>query len=231
MLLQELHGVVDEIVEVHGVGREEAPHILLVYLRDLELAVIAGRGGVRPVLGGPELGVLGVADLPEHAAGRKALLVEVLLLQDALDQRLAVRRVIDREVVREAELFRVPAQDAHAGGVEGAGPDVVGLVAQHVGEAVLELAGGFVREGDGEDAPGLHRAQRRISCGLRPALLQQAEHLLVCIGGQLVAVGGAAVAEEVRDAVDQHRGLAAPGPGQDQQRALCGQHGLLLSFI
>ena len=115
--------------------------------------------------------------------------------------------------------------------MEGAGPDVVGLVPQHGGEAILELTGGLIREGDGEDPPGLHRVQRGKARRLRPALLQQAQHLLVRAGRQLIAVGGAAVAEEVRDAVDEHRGLAAPGPGQDQQRALRRQHGLLLSFV
>ena len=40
-----------------------------------------------------------------------------------------------------------------------------------------------------------------------------------------------AIAEEVGDAVDEHRRLSAPGPGQQQQRPFRGQHAFQLAGV
>ena len=49
--------------------------------------------------------------------------------------------------------------------------------------------------------------------------------------GDLPAVGGPAVFEQVGDAVDEHRGLAAACTGQKEQRAFGGEDALLLAGV
>ena len=115
--------------------------------------------------------------------------------------------------------------------MEGAGPDVVCVLAQHGLQPRLEFPGGLVGEGDGEDAPRLHPIPGGKASGLLPALPQNCKLRLVRVGGDLVAVARAAVSEQVCDAVDEHRGFAAARAREDQQRPLRRQHGPALHGV
>ena len=103
------------------------------------------------------------------------------------------------------------------GGVERGGPHVGGgLLPQHDAQAVLQLVGGLVGEGDGQHLPGAGRLdgaevghQRALGLvRVLDVLLQ--ERYLVLGGGDrdLVCVAAAAIAQQVGDTVDQHGGLA-----------------------
>ena len=78
-------------------------------------------------------------------------------LQHLLEQPLLVLIVVDGEVGGEAESADFPAQDAHAGGVEGAHPGQL-LFAEEPRQPRLHLGGRLVGEGDRQDAPGRHLA-------------------------------------------------------------------------
>ena len=232
VLVEEADGVVEQVVEVHGPGGEEAGGVDLVYLGDLPQPRV--RGGA--VLGGKALG--GEQLVPrgvqpgEDGLGRIYLVVQVHLADDALHYGEAVRRVVDGEVARVAELVGVAAEYAHAGGVEGAGPDVVGPLAEHGLETGLELVGGLVGEGDGDDAPGLHGLVRGEAARLvRGPGLQHCKVRLRCALRHLVRIRGAAIFEQICDPVYQHRGLAASSPCKNQQRAFRGEHGLPLHGV
>ena len=62
-------------------------------------------------------------------------------------------------------------------------------------------------------------------------LLQKGHHILRDWDRDLLRVAAPAIAQEVRHPVDQHRGLAGPGPRQQQQRPLGGQNPLQLPGI
>ena len=192
----------------------------------------------RQILLRRDAGVLGAADLREHGAVRERLLVEIHLLENALDDRLTVRRVVDREAVWVAELIGIAPQDAHARGVERRGPDIRrGLGPEHALDAVLELVGRLVRERDGDDAPRLDRLDRRrplrapalFRCQIRA--LEQRKVRLRRRVRHLVGIGPAAVLDEICDPVDEHRSFTAAGTSQQQQWALRSQDRFSLHIV
>jgi len=94
-------------------------------------------------------------DASEDLARGVAAVVEVELFEDAGDDGALVGVVVDDEVALEAGCFVLAAEEADAGGVKGADPEVFDDVfAEQAAEAVLHFAGSFVGEGDGEDAVG-----------------------------------------------------------------------------
>ena len=119
------------------------------------------RLGLTQILLRADLLILGAAYRAEDDLGRVGLVVKVEVLDDVLYKARAVRGVVNAEIGREAELLRVAPQYADAGGVEGAGPDVVRFGSEHILKTGFQLARRFVGKGDGKDAPRLHRVERR----------------------------------------------------------------------
>ena len=129
LLAEEAHGVVEQVVEIHGPGGEEPLGVELVYLRNLPHAGIAGAAvALGEELRGEQLVARGVQP-GEDGFGGIDLVVQVQLADYGLHDGEAVRSVVDGEVAGVAQAVGVPAEYAHAGGVEGAGPDVVGPLA------------------------------------------------------------------------------------------------------
>ena len=60
---------------------------------------------------------------------------------------------------------------------------------------------------------------------------QKIEICVLNIVRDLAGIRPPAIAEEVGDAVDEHRRLSAPGPGQQQQRPFRGQHTFQLAGV
>ena len=119
--------------------------------------------------------------------------------------------------------------------MEGAGPDILGGGTQHSGEAVLQLAGGLIGEGDGKNAPGsgrLNLTQALNLVGIPLAglgvVLQKGQVLSGCPVRHFGTIRAAAVLHQVGDAVDQNGGLSAAGTGQQEKRAFGGENSLLL---
>ncbi len=241
VLLQQMDGVEDDIIEVHGVGLPEAALVACIDLRDPGHPPVAG--GLHflgKLVRGPVL-ILGVGDNGQHRAWLELLVVQPQVLQDVFDDPLAVIGVVDRKIAIKpsAQLLHVPAQDADAGGVEGGGPDVPGGCAAHPLQPLLELTGGLVGKGDGDHRPGGRRLHGAQTPGPLPVLrlrplregLQEEEVLLPGPLRDLPAVAAPAEGEQVVHAVDEHGGLAAASPRQQEQRPLGGQHGLALAGV
>ena len=210
----------------------EVPHLLklLEELGDLGQAVVPGLLALGQIFLRQLHGVLGPGDVPQHGPGRELLVVQVQVLQAVLDDPDGVVGVVDGEGGGEAQPVDVPAQDAHAGGVEGGGPHVLRL-----GQAVLQLPGGLVGEGDGQNGPGgggLQAAQPLLARlvlrggGDLPGgvVLQKGQVVGSHPLRHLLAVRSPAVLHQIGDSVDEHGGLAAPRPGQKEEGALGGQH-------
>ena len=233
-LLQQRDGVVDDVIKVQRVGRAE---FLLIGGVDL------GDPGIFPIVCGfrllaeylrPLVAVLGGADGGEDAADGEGLLVQVLLFQNVLDDPLGVVGIVNGEVLFKADAVNVPPQDADAGGVERGGPHIVGGGAKTGRQPLLQFSRRFIGEGDGDDLPwpgGIHGAEPVDPANLLTVwpireVLQKVQILLRGPVGDLVAVAAPAIGQQVVDPLDQHRGLAAAGAGQQQQRPL-GGHGSL----
>ena len=236
MCLEQPDGVQDDVVEVQRPGLPQAFFVLGIQLGDFLQPEVAGGialpGEVRRQL---EL-ILGPGNCGQHRAGGELLVVETQLLDAVLHHPLGVVGVVDGEGGGEAQLLDVPAQDAHAGGVEGGRPHVPGGGAQQGGQPVLQLPGGLVGEGDGDDGPGGGGVQGAQPVGLEAfffvgvgGVIPEKGQVVLCGPlGRLQAVRPPAVADEVGHPVDEHGGLARPRPRQQQQGPLGGQHGLLL---
>ena len=110
VLAEELHGVGEEIVEVHRAGLEQARLVL-----GIDVGVLA----VEDVLG-PSLRFLGIDEfvLPEaddavHATRRESLGVEAEVADDVAGEAVGVGGVVDRELTGIAEQVAVGTQDAN----------------------------------------------------------------------------------------------------------------------
>jgi hypothetical protein len=86
-----------------------------------------------------------------HRLGWKLLRVEAEIADDVAGESDGVGLVVDRERGRKTEKVAVPAQDAHARGMERGYPHLLGHGPDERGDALLHLVGGLVGEGDGED--------------------------------------------------------------------------------
>ena len=154
--LEHLDGEHQHVVEVDGVRGVQPTLVEVVDVRD---RLVVERGDALAVVVGRDQLVLRVRDLRVDPARDEALRVALELLEDVLDQPDLVGLVVDREVRLVAEVRRLPAQDAPAGGVEGEDPGAAGVLAEEVPLARAHLVGGAVREGDREDLVRL-RADR-----------------------------------------------------------------------
>ena len=233
-LLQQRDGVVDDVIKVQRVGRAE---FLLIGGVDL------GDPGIFPIVCGfrllaeylrPLVAVLGGADGGENAADGEGLFVQILLLQNILDDPLGVIGIVDGEVLVKANAVNVPPQDADAGGVERGGPHIVGGGAKTGRQPLLQFSRRLIGEGDGDDLPwpgGVHGTEPVDPANLVTVwpirkLLQKREVLLRGPVRHLIAVAAPAIGQQVVDPLDQHRGLAAARPRQQQEGSL-GGHGPL----
>ena len=232
--LQQRDGVVNDVVKVQGIGGAE---LLLIGGVDL------GDPGIFPIVCGlrlfaeylrPLVAVLGGADGGEDAADGEGLFVQILLLQNILDDPLGVIGIVDGEVLVKANAVNVPPQDADAGGVERGGPHIVGGGAKTGRQPLLQFSRRLIGEGDGDDLPwpgGVHGTEPVDPANLVTVwpireVLQKAQILLRGPVGDLVAVAAPAIGQQVVDPLDQHRGLAAARPRQQQEGSL-GGHGPL----
>ncbi len=116
--------------------------------------------------------VLGAVDGGEHGARRGKTVGDLQILEHARHQRALVVVVEDDEVAGQPDALGVHAQEARAGGVEGAGPDSVGARPLQPLNALLHLAGGLVGERDREDAPRRHATAQKLgdAMGEHPSL-------------------------------------------------------------
>ncbi len=145
----------DDVVEVERVGLAQAALVERVRLGELALHRVRGLGRVGLLV---DQLVLEVGDLGGEGLRRELLRVQVQIAADQAHQPLGVRRVVDREAGGEAEPLALPAQDPHAGAVEGRDPHRPGPRADQLLDALAHLAGRLVGEGDRQDLAGLHLA-------------------------------------------------------------------------
>ena len=147
---EQVDRLADEVVEVEGVGAREALRILA---KDLDEHALGGVAEVRS----PRVGlhvlqlVLELGDASGGRAHGEPQGVGVEVLDDPLEERPAVGRVVDGEALREPEILGFASQDSHARGVEGGDPHALGGLADDLVHAFAHLRGRLVREGDRED--------------------------------------------------------------------------------
>ena len=169
VLLKETDGVEDNVVKVQGPRRPELFLIGQVDVGDLLQAEVAFGLALLHKFRSQEHLVFGPGDIAQDRAGREGLVVHVQLLQALLDDPDGVVSIVDGEGGGETQLLDVPAEDAHAGRVEGGRPDVVGVGADGRFQPFFQLPGGLVGKGDGDNLPGHGRLQGAEKSG--PALV------------------------------------------------------------
>jgi hypothetical protein len=168
--LQQLHRQHQEVVEVHPAGGQQP---VLVAAVQLDQVRVAEGGGLVLQRVRPEQAVLRVGDPTEHRLLGEPLRVELEVVVAGAQHPQLVGLVEDREVAPVAEGVRVAAQDPHARGVEGAGPEPAGGRPDEGDQPVAHLPRGLVRERDRDDplgphAPHLHEV--RDAVGEHPGL-------------------------------------------------------------
>ena len=237
MLSQQLHGVVNEVVEVKGSGILQLFFVGSVNLGRNGTFRIPCRGA-QGLFGADKL-ILPAAHLVDGALHREEFIVDAQLFIDRFHHTLGVVGVVDGEAAGVADLFSPAAQDPHTRRVEGGGEHLVSLfAAQHIPQTLLQFPGRLVCEGDGHHVPAPdgvlaeHPVQpsRGIGAG-HDGHPQGLDVIFGHLAGDPVRAVGRTEPDEVRDAVDQNRGLSASGTGQDQQRAVGRKHRLALHLV
>ncbi len=159
VLLEELHGVSQQIVEVEGPVGQELFLITGIHRRD-------GLGpeaiGLLPVLFGADEFVLGAADGLEDEPWLIALLVQVQFRQALPDYSQLIRRIVNEKIAREPQLLSFPAEDPNANRVEGPDPKILHIPHQFL-HPPLHFGRGFVGEGNGQDLPGSSARRQQIA--------------------------------------------------------------------
>ena len=126
IVAQEEIGVDKQVVEVHGAGLAATLLIAAVDLAHercgVDLVVSPEVRVTHIELRQDEL-VLGSTDATADGRRLVLLVIELHLLDDNLDEALAVRSIIDSEVRGIAEAVAFDAQDAREDAVEGAHPE------------------------------------------------------------------------------------------------------------
>ncbi len=143
----------EEVVEIDGTAGAEVGLIAAIAGRgevfDIGLCGIGGHGGGDP-LRFPR------ADLIDEIAGLHGLFSDADIAEGGAGGRFLVATVVDDEGSGIAEVGDFGAEDAYAEGVEGGDPGFFfEFFAEEIDGAFEHFAGGFIGEGDGEDAVGL----------------------------------------------------------------------------
>ena len=153
---ERLDGEHDQVVEVDRVRSVEPSLVQLVRLGD---RLIPERGDTPRVLLGRDELVLRLRDLVVDPTWREPLRILPELFEARLRETDLVLVVVDREGRPVAEPFGFTPEDPAAGGVEREDPDRTRRPSEHAREPLPHLAGGLVRERDGEDLVRLHAAR------------------------------------------------------------------------
>ena len=157
---QQQPGVQQQVVEVHRIRLLQAFLVAAVDVggqRAMHHAVAFAEFLHRIVSGGEHQSVLCIGDAVLHAGGLIDLFVEVHLADDEFEEAEAVGGVVDGVVRLIAKSLAFYAEDAGEDAMEGAHPEGCCLLGRDkLGYAVAHLAGGLVREGQGQYVPGLH---------------------------------------------------------------------------
>ena len=155
-LLKQRHGLQQQVIKVQRIVRLQLllvlpvavcdpPHpeiparILLKLLRIR--AFVFGRGNQRqhlPLLQHLRIDVQGLQHLPHHGS--------------------LIICIINRKVTGIADKLDVTPQNPHAHAVEGGNPHLAGSLSHQLIHAVPHFPGRLVREGNGQNIPGLHAA-------------------------------------------------------------------------
>ena len=159
MVAEEQEGIEQQVVEVHRVGLAATLPVAAIDVaqsRYLGRAVVLIRFLVAGIVGRRHEVVLRVGDARLDQPRLINLLVELHLLDNGAYQALAVGRVIDGELMREAQHIGFGMQDAQEEAVERSHPHPACPFGTHLpSDARLHLARRLVRKGQGQDVPRL----------------------------------------------------------------------------
>ena len=211
----------DQVIEVEGIRALQTSLILAVRLGECLLHLIRGASGVCLVI--DEL-VLEVRHLGQEAARGEPLGVEIKIANDHGHQSQGILLVVDREAAGDAEARGFGTQDAHAGTVEGRDPHRLGPRPDQLGYSLLHLAGGLVREGDGQDL-----ARLRITGGEQMSHATREHASLARTGARHDQQRGAAMLDgstlgvvEIVNERRSHLGIVGNGPDRPAMRSRAG---------
>ncbi|CDC95621.1 putative uncharacterized protein [Alistipes sp. CAG:268] len=148
-------GLQQQVVEVHravALAPLAVDVVDVAEFGDLRLPVLGGVDRVGQIGPRRHEAVLGIGDARGDGVGLVAVVGEVQLAEDRLEQVLAVRRLVDGERLGETDAVGILAQDPREDRVEGTHADVAAAaVGQHLGDARAHLLGRLVRKGQGQN--------------------------------------------------------------------------------
>src|SRR5262249_52039679 len=142
-LLEELHRLEEEIIEIESVGIAQDSTVLRVDLSHLLIANVPG-----PLEGG--LGILHtilrMTDLAQRHAWLQELVVVAEILQRLLDRGELIGGVVDDEVAIDADVRRLAPEQPRAQRMKRRDPDGPAVGPEEQLDPLAHFVGGLVRE-------------------------------------------------------------------------------------
>ena len=167
MLLKELEGKSQQIVEIHGVGLLATLHIRNEnFSHTWHFGTLVGL--IQFLVAGIVLRTHQVVLSHRNAAvdgGRLVdLLVESHLLDDGLDERARVALIVDGKVVGETYVLSLGSENARENAVESSHIEMLRQFLSHeFADAFFHLSCSLVGKGERHDAPGFHSLLQEVS--------------------------------------------------------------------
>ena len=160
MVTEQYERIEQQVIKIHGVALAAALLIALVYLAHhryaLKLVMLVDIG-ILNVARCRYQAVLGIADTVLDHTGLIGLVIQLHILDNGLDQVLAVLLVIDGKVGGVAYLIGLRAQNTAEYAVERTHPEITGTVLSHSRcYALFHLSCRLVGKGQGQYGPWLH---------------------------------------------------------------------------
>ena len=146
--VEQVYRFQQQIVEIEGAVVFQALDVFFVDLRELFPALAPS---LRLEEVGACHGVLGVADLRQRHARLDDAIVYLKLLEDLLDERDLVGRVVDDEIARQTDRPGIAPEQPRAERMERRDPRADQRSSRQRLDARAHLFGGLVRERDRED--------------------------------------------------------------------------------
>ena len=153
ILLKKLHGLEQQIVEVHGVVLAQSLVVQIVDLRDHAAVHLVAVDALVLLRRAPLF--LAVADAAEEIVLVELLRVDVQLFARVLDDRLLVRRIVNGKIPAVADGVGVTSQDSQACRVECQDPHIDARSDECL-HPVAHLLGRLVGEGDRQNVVRVH---------------------------------------------------------------------------
>ena len=162
--------------------------------------------------------------LTDNTTRIKLLFIKTTITNHADQKFLLIIFIVNRKVFGIAQLFNVTTQDSSTCSMKCMRPNIFSCITTSYFQTLAQLPCGFIGKGNCNDFPGFgciyatefQKLFFRNRTGLANSFRQSSQMLFTCPIRCFFAFPSGTKAQQINDAVDQHRGLSTASTSQQQ---------------